>query len=179
MPLRTATQGELNNEQERVEYILQQITREELAAKVLRNDNERRKQTAILHVCELFITVGIDLFQKIVLSEKIGPECYEELVTFMREHDALREYCNEQFKEISMLYNVCVPFISEILTIDTTKYNSKGAVDNYVIKREAKRKERADKHALIAEENRQRQLAREKFVKELWQKNASLKTAAK
>ena len=166
MPLRTATQGELNNEPERVEYILQKITREELAAKVLRNDNERRKQIAILHVCELFITVGIDLFQKIVLSEKLDQECYEELVTFMREHDALREYCNEQFKEISMLYNVCVPFISEILTIDTTKYNSKGVVDNYIIKREAKRKERADTQALIAEENRQRLLAREKFIAE-------------
>ena len=92
----------------------------------------------------------------------------------MREHDALREYCNEQFKEISMLYNVCVPCISKILTIDTTKYNSKGAVDNYVIKREAKRKEQADKQALIAEEHRQRLLAREKFMAE-----TRLKTAAK
>ena len=160
-PLRRAVRDVQNNEHERVDYILKKISREELATKVLRNDNDRKKKTALLHVCELFIDVGNDMFRKIVASDKTTVEFYEELIERMREYDTLRQYCNEQFKEISMLYNVCVPCISAEWTVDSTKFTSKGDVSKYIEVRTAKRivrKEKNDKRleldrALLAERN--------------------------
>ena len=143
-PLRTNVREEQNFEKERIQYILQEISREELGTKVIRKDNARRKQTALLHICELFTTVAIDMFQKIILSENVGNDFAEELVARVSEYDNLREYCNEHFKEISILYNVCVPFINDEWMSDTCKFNSKGDVDKYIEKRDAQRKIRKE-----------------------------------
>jgi len=143
-PLRTNVREEQNFEKERIQYILQEISREELGTKVIRKDNARRKQTALLHICELFTTVAIDMFQKIILSENVGNDFAEELEARVSEYDNLRQYCNEHFKEISILYNVCVPFINDAWMSDTCKFNSKGDVDKYIEKRDAQRKIRKE-----------------------------------
>jgi hypothetical protein len=171
-PLRTNVREEQNFEKERIQYILQEISREELGTKVIRKDNARRKQTALLHICELFTTVAIDMFQKILLSENVGNDFAEELEARVSEYDNLRQYCNEHFKEISILYNVCVPFINDAWMSDTCKFNSKGDVDKYIEKRDAQRKirkeiedKRMEEHRVQQEERiaayRKQQLARE------------------
>lgn len=140
-PLRTAVQTEQDFEQERVLYILQEINKAELATKIFRKDKSRKIKTALLHVCELFIAVGTDMFQKILLSEKTGTEAVEELEARIAEYDELRQYCNDHFKEISMLYGVCVPNIkANWSSWDSTKYNAKGVIDNYILKRDEQRK---------------------------------------
>ena len=54
----------------------------------------------------------------------------------------IRDYCNEQFKEISMLYGVCVPYITQDWTSTAnTKYNTKGGeIDTHRLKREEREK---------------------------------------
>jgi hypothetical protein len=139
--LRTAVQVEQDFELERVQYIVQEINREELANKIFRKDKSRKIKIALLHVCELFIAVGTDMFQKMLLSEKTNAEFGEETLARIAEYDQLRQYCNEHFKEISMLYNVCVPDIKANWTSwDSTKYNTKGELDNYIVKRDEKRR---------------------------------------
>jgi hypothetical protein len=172
-PLRTNVREEQNFEKERIQYILKEINREELGTKVIRKDNARRKQTALLHICELFTTVAIDMFQKILLSENVGMAFAEELEQRVDEYDNLRQYCNEHFKEISILYGVCVPIISDVWTSDTCKFNSKGDVDKYIEKRDAQRKVRKEledkrrellriqQEERIAEYRRRQQVARE------------------
>jgi len=143
-PLRINVRDEQNFEKERIQYILKEINKEELGSKIIRKDNARRKQTALLHICELFATVAIDMFQKIILSQNFGADFAEELEARISEYDNLRQYCNEHFKEISILYGVCVPFISNTWTTDTCKFNSKGDVDKYIEKRDAQRKVRKE-----------------------------------
>lgn len=156
-PLRRNVREEQNFEKERIQYILKEISREELGTKVIRKDNARKKQTAVLHICELFTTVAIDMFQKILLSDKVGAEFAEELEARVGEYDNLRQYCNEHFKEISILYGVCVPFIKDDWTSDTCKFNSKGDVDKYIEKRDAQRKVREELEAKRMEEFRKQQ----------------------
>ena len=172
-PLRIAIQTEQDFEQELVLYILQDINRTELATKIFRKDKSRKIKTALLHVCELFIAVGTDMFQKILLSEKTGTEVVEELETRIAEYDQLRQYCNEHFKEISMLYGVCVPDIkTNWTTWGSTKYNAKGETDKYILKRDEQRKIKQaerDKHlqktvAQIVEARRLRDLQQQAQV---------------
>ena len=162
--LRTAVQAEQDFELERVQYIVQEINRAELASKIFRKDKSRKMKIAILHVCELFIAVGTDMFQKIVLSENTGTEFVEEMEARIAEYDQLRQYCNEHFKDISMLYNVCVPHIKSVWTSsDTTKYNAKGETDGYILKRNEKRR-------IVKEEREKRlqeQLARQAAARRL------------
>ena len=159
-PLRANVREEQNFEKERIQYILKEISREELGTKVIRKDNARKKQTAVLHICELFTTVAIDMFQKILLSEKVGDEFAEELEARVGEYDNLRQYCNEHFKEISILYGVCVPFIKTEWTSDTCKFNSKGDVDKYIEKRDLMRKIRKEVEDKRMEEYRKQQAER-------------------
>lgn len=125
-PLRANVREEQNFEKERIQYILKEISRDELGTKIIRKDKARKKQTAVLHISELFTTIAIDIFQKIILSNKDGKDFAEELEAHISEYDKLRQYCNEHFKEISILYGVCVPFITPEWTSDTCKVNSKG-----------------------------------------------------
>ena len=140
----------------RITYILNKITREEMACRVFRFDNDRRINVGILHVCELFTTVGADMFRKILLSEKTGEEFAAELEEQVAEYDTLRLYVNEQLKEISMTYGLCIQQIKPDWTNDTSKFNAKGETDQYIIKREQKRE--AQKEQMEAE--RQANLAR-------------------
>jgi hypothetical protein len=157
-PLRRNIQADQDFEKERIHYIVQEISREEMATKIIRKDNARRKQVAILHVCELFASVAIDMFRMILMSEKKGDELMGDINKHVAEYDTLRQYCNEQFKEISMVYGVCVPQISDKWTNDTSKFTAKGETDKYIEKRDEQRKERRikeDKNRAIAENQRQ------------------------
>jgi hypothetical protein len=128
----------------RIRYILNKIDREEMAHKISRWDGDRRLNAGILHVCELFTTVGADMFRRILLSEKKGEEFAAELKAQVAEYDTLRLYVNEQLKEISMTYGLCIQQIKPDWTNDTSKFNSKGETDNYIIKREQKREARKE-----------------------------------
>ena len=140
----------------RIRYILNKIDREEMAHKISRWDGDRRLNAGILHVCELFTTVGADMFRRILLSEKKGEEFAAELKAQVAEYDTLRLYVNEQLKEISMTYGLCIQQIKPDWTNDTSKFNAKGETDQYIIKREQKRE--AQKEQMEAE--RQANLAR-------------------
>jgi hypothetical protein len=137
-PLRRKIIDELDFGTERVQYILQQITKEELATNIIRKDNARKRNVTILHIYELFTAVAIDMFHAIIVDVKT----LDELKNHIDEYHKLRVYCNEHFKELSMLYGSCVPFIDAEWNIDSTKYNSKGLTDKYIEKREETRKAR-------------------------------------
>jgi hypothetical protein len=152
-------------ERDRICYILQTITKEEMAARVFKEDEHRKRDTVILHVCDLFTTVAIDMFQAIVRSDKKGIEFEAQLTQLLVEYHILRVYVNEQMKEISMTYNICVQQITNNWKNDTSKFTRKGDTDNYIKKREDKREarriqleeERLERNRLRQEELQRRQ----------------------
>jgi hypothetical protein len=142
-PIRATLHGmENRNECHRISYILQSITKEKLATLVVQLDEKRKKDTAILHVCDLFTTVAIDMFHAIIRSDKKGEEFATQLHQLVSEYDTLRLYVNQQMKEIGMTYGLCVQQISANWKNDSSKFNVKGETDKYIEKREVGREAR-------------------------------------
>uniref|UniRef100_A0A6C0IIX7 RING-type domain-containing protein n=1 Tax=viral metagenome TaxID=1070528 RepID=A0A6C0IIX7_9ZZZZ len=109
-------------EEMRCKYILQQISKEELAKTIYRNDALRKKLTEMLHLYELLSVVGTEFFAKILESVNVQEAFITEVITQCEEYDRLRDYCNKQFKAISLTYNQTVPCVSKNFVITSKKY---------------------------------------------------------
>jgi hypothetical protein len=109
-------------EEIRCKYILQQITKEEMAKTIYRNDALRKKSVEMLHLYELLSVVGTELFTKLTDSTSALEDFITEVVERCEEYSRLREYCNKQFKMISLTYNQSVPCVSKNFAISSKKY---------------------------------------------------------
>jgi hypothetical protein len=106
----------------RCRYILNKITKDELAKTIYRNDSLRKKLTEMLHLYELLSVVGTEFFAKLLDNNTVLDEYIKIVIERMEEYDTLREYCNKQFKTISLTYNQTVPSISKSWAISSKKY---------------------------------------------------------
>jgi hypothetical protein len=66
--------------------------------------------------------VGTELFAKLLLSKNTKDEFIKEVLEKIEEYNKLREYCNKQFKSISLTYNQTVPCVSKMWIITSKKY---------------------------------------------------------
>jgi hypothetical protein len=112
-----------NYEEMRISYINNEITKEQLALGIYRNDNSRKKYTEYLHVYELISVVGVDLFRSLVNSINQKEQFLDELMSKLIEYRKLRDYCNELFANISRTYSQTVPQIDDNWEIKTKKFN--------------------------------------------------------
>ena len=137
-------------EKERVQYILQEISKEEMTSKIMRKDNIRKKNIEFMQLYDVITAVGIDMFRDILTSENKDDLFEQEVRERVQEYDNLRIYVNNQFKEISMTYGICVPLLDEswssVYNKKTIKYNLKGETDNYIIKREEEKVRRVKEY---------------------------------
>lgn len=144
-PLRNKVREGENYQHERVRYIVKEISLKKLGSLVIAKDKARKNNNAILHVCELFTTVAIDMFRVISESPLSGNEFIDLINQQISEYRQIREYCNDEFKKIGMLYTLSVPIIFEnekSWEVDSIKYTSKGAVDSSILKRNERREEK-------------------------------------
>ena len=125
-------------ESARIKYITGHINREQLAEIVDGKDYKRKKATAIINVCELFSTVCADIFQLLIASEKTDDEFAGELVQRISECDTLRLYVNDQLKELSITYGICVQQISAEWKNNSSKFKTNGETAKYIIDRDNK-----------------------------------------
>jgi len=110
-------------EEVRCKYILKHISKEELAKIIYKNDAARKKLTEMLHLYELFSVVGIELFAKLLQSKNTTGATFEqECLERVEEYHKLREYCNKQFKTISLTYNQTAPYVNKAWSISSKKY---------------------------------------------------------
>jgi len=154
-------------EKERVQYILKEISKEEMSSKIMRKDNVRKKNIEFMQLYEVITAVGIDMFRAILNSEKKDDLFEQEVRERLQEYDNLRIYVNNQFKEISMTYGICVPLLDDAWSVynrKTIKYNLKGETDNYIIKREEEKVRRVKEHE---KEMAERIAARQKKLDEV------------
>jgi len=119
---RTKVRELTDNKSLRVQYILKDISKEELSTQVYRRDNQRRKTTELLNVYELINVVGIELFTTLTNSDAIKYSYHKFVTEQLANFNNLRLYCNEQFMEISKTYNQMVPQISKEWYLRSTKF---------------------------------------------------------
>ena len=103
-----------NNEQLRIEYIMGEKTREQLASTLLRNDGTRKKLVEILNLYELLSVIGIESFAFLVnanLKEKCETEILNIINNQYDDYLKLLDYCNKEFRIISTNYSCMVPQI--------------------------------------------------------------------
>jgi hypothetical protein len=111
--LRQKLRDATNHETLRVKYIVKELTKDELAAEIYKQDKLRQKYTDIIRIFELLSTVGIEMFNALSDSVRIGVAYKDEVVTQLQQFDVLRLYCNDQFLTISHVFNHSVPQITE------------------------------------------------------------------
>ena len=122
--LRLQIQHELNFETDRCKYLVNIITKDQLADCVYEKTQERLKIVRVLHVYELFSVVGIDLFNGFLL-ELENSNFVDSVFTKMNEFDALRIHCNGLFAHIGNAYNMSAPYINQKYTVHLIKYTLK------------------------------------------------------
>lgn len=114
-----------NTEQIRINYIMNKISKQDMADKLFRNNNSRQKYTEYVHIYELFTVVGIELFEDFKLSTLDSEQFIDYIDNKMKEFHTLRNYCNQQFAIISNTYNQTVPQINESFQIINKKFSTK------------------------------------------------------
>ena len=110
---------------QRVKYIVGEMTREQLSTHIFRTDKTRQKNTELLNVYELLSAVGIDMFNRLLANQSEGEEFLNEVVEQIAQYNKLRIYCNGLFAIISNTYNNVVPHITENWVRLGEKFNSK------------------------------------------------------
>lgn len=110
---------------QRVKYIVGEMTREQLSTHIFRTDKERQKNTELLNVYELLSAVGIDMFNRLLANQSEGETFLNEVVEQIAQYNKLRMYCNGLFAIISNTYNKTVPHITENWVRLGEKFNSK------------------------------------------------------
>ena len=112
-----------NNEDIRVKYIVNEKSKEELATHIFRNDNLRKKHNECLHLYELISVVATETFATLTNSKNTGKKFIGETVELVEQFHVLQTYCNEQFAEISKIYNHQVLQVDKNFVMTTKKFS--------------------------------------------------------
>ena len=122
------------NEDLRIQYLLKNITRNEMATTLMKRDKKRRKIIEITHLYELITAVGNDLINHItefITAHMNTQAAYfvicAELTKKFTEFDTFVDYVNNEFKIISVTYNQTV---CQIVKSDYTQRNKKFKVSD-------------------------------------------------
>ena len=142
-----ATRLNRSLEYKRIYYILNMRTREDLADEVAKQDYKRKKATAIINICQLLSTVSGDIFRLIIASEKTGDAFEAEMAQRVVEFNTLRLYVNDQMKEISMTYGICVQQISANWGNSTSKFKTNGETAQYILDRDERQRKKRERIA--------------------------------
>jgi hypothetical protein len=116
----------LNNfKDQRIKYIVGEITKQQLSTHIFRSDKTRQKNTELLNVFELLSAVGIDFFNRILTNVNVGGVFIADVIEQVEQYNKLRHYCNGLFAVISNTYGMSVPQITENWSRLTDKFNTK------------------------------------------------------
>lgn len=112
----------LNLEPLRADYILKKKTKDQFMNLIFRKDTLRKKYNDLLHIYEFISVVGIETFNILKTSNLKNEDYWNESVQKLKELDAVRCICNEQFQKISNTYNNKTLYIGDDWTMTNRKY---------------------------------------------------------
>jgi hypothetical protein len=114
---REITQAQQDYNEERVEYILNQITRDDFADKINRNNKQKRKNLELSFIWEILSTFGIEMFTVLYNSSvcnniEQAANLFTIIFQKLQEFSSLIHYVNSQLAAISVTHSCCVPIIN-------------------------------------------------------------------
>lgn len=103
-----------NLEQDRINFLIKNISQIELGNIAIKKDKQRKKYTELIHIYELVHTISVDLFRWILhyIQETNDSNSFEIINTIntkIEEIENIRKYVNKQLGNISISYNIKVP----------------------------------------------------------------------
>ena len=122
----------------RVDYMLNRYTKEVFSDIVYKAEHDYQKNIDLHHILELVSISGIETFQGMVQDfpefiEQDWPEgkqlvldSIQQVRIRLGQLDQVREYCNEQLKEVSITYHCTVNIMDALFTIQPSKFNLNG-----------------------------------------------------
>ena len=123
--VRTLVRDNQDFENLRIEYILGKKDKKQMGTQIYKRDNQRKKNTELLHLYELLSVVGTENFNTLSLPTNLikNKKDYTNLIDDkIKILDNLREYCNGEFAKISVAYNYKALLITDTWDIDYKKY---------------------------------------------------------
>jgi len=111
----------------RVRYILGQITKDEMMSEIYPVEKNKEKNIELLHIYEILSVVGIELFTNLANSTKQGADFNAQIKEQMTNYRKLCDYCNEQFAQISISYNVTVEQIGAEWKVENKMFSIRSA----------------------------------------------------
>ena len=135
--LRTTLDQLQNTRGIRINYLLNDCTKEQLADQLYRRDKERQKTYDMYHLFEILSIQGIETFLAIVQSmpstatiaqlQVVNPQImhdiHDSVHAKLQELGAVREYVNKQLSHVSVVYNCSIPEYDEDFQKTMRKYN--------------------------------------------------------
>jgi hypothetical protein len=122
----------------RVDYMMNRYTREVFSDIVYKAEHDYQKNTDLHHILELVSISGIETFVGMVQDfpdfiEQEWPEhkqlvldAIEQVRVRLGQLDQVREYCNDQLKEVSITYHCTVNIMDELFNMQPSKFNLNG-----------------------------------------------------
>jgi len=125
----------------RVQYMLNKLSKPVFSEKIYAMEKEQQKNLDIHHIAELISISGIETFQSIVhefpqmaeyewLEFSKHKDLVDDLLKNIREKlhnlNRVREYCNEQLKEVSITYHCTVSTFDAVYGEVSVKYKMNG-----------------------------------------------------
>ena len=122
---RQRIQGLRDFTEQRVKYIVGEMSKEQMSTHIFRSDKTRQKNTEMLNVYELLSAVGIDFFNRLLENTQTGEAFVQAVTDQIAQYDKLRVYCNGLFAVISNTYNMIVPQINDSWLRVNEKFNTR------------------------------------------------------
>lgn len=106
----------------RVMYMMRTINKPAFSESVFKAKRDHAKNQDLHHILELLSICGIETFQKIVQNYAHHDVYNNEPLAYL---DSVREYCNQQIKELSITYNCVVTIMNDDFKEVSVKFNMK------------------------------------------------------
>ena len=118
---RHGTVGDAKNRDLRVKYLLGDIDQSHLTKVSYMRDNVAEKKRAMLQILEVFVNVMDDRLRHLMSRKTVKTYHKAELELLNIVHE-LRDYCNNEFKKLSVNYNMKAFRIASNFRIDVYSY---------------------------------------------------------
>jgi len=136
---------EVNNEQLRIKFLLNEKTKEDIERQLINHEKKRDRDRVIREVLDTFGNIGAEIFRRFAVDAEAklaaNPNAFDDTwPSYRKELEALRDYCNKELMNISYYYKCQVP------QWDTANWSYKTESEADI-----KREERLRIHKLIEE----------------------------
>jgi hypothetical protein len=110
--------------------MLGHLTKDQFSSIIYKQEKEHQKLVDTYHIYDLISISGIETFHCIMQSARDTITATTDILAMMEapltQLNAVRDYCNEQLKQVSITYNCSVSIFDEMFTRQSVKYNING-----------------------------------------------------